>query len=469
MQRYPIAYLRRSSADATDPGDISREAQETAVRELARRDGYNGELRILADWDRSADDTKEGRRTGYLAMLAAIDRGECDVVYAASLDRLYRSMRTFVRLTDAAKAHGTRIVTLREGVLGGDGSPMAQAFAEITAVFSGLELRTTKARAAGAMAERRKRGDYIGRAGYGYRLARNEAGAIIQEPDPDRPLEPILEAVRETGGNILAACKLLNARGVPVPQGPSAERRRLDATPNWHPWPLRKIVARSVPEYLPAKGPSGRRTPTHALLAQLLVCHCGHVLTPEKAEAGRWRRSAYRCAHGNRTGRLAHGPLFVTEAAVVPWVRVEVEHLRLPVDAVQMGREATAERADLIAQRERLALGYARGGLAQATYEAEDGALVALLAALGDTEEAAAVSPIRPEEWDSWTPADLNAYIRAILERVTLGPDLRPVSAVWRNPALRRACDDPACTHCPTLRNGSLRAGQAGSTIATTT
>ena len=161
MQRYPIAYLRRSSADANNPGDVSLEAQGAAIRELAHRDGYDGEVRILTDWDRSADDAKEGRRAGFLAMLAAIDRGEVDVVYAASLDRLYRSMRTFVRLTDAAKVHGTRIVTLREGVLGGDGSPMAQAFAEITAVFSGLELRTTKARAAVAMAVRRERGDRI--------------------------------------------------------------------------------------------------------------------------------------------------------------------------------------------------------------------------------------------------------------------------------------------------------------------
>ena len=436
MQRYPIAYLRRSSADSTDPGDVSRETQESAVRELAHRDGYNGDLRILADWDRSADEAKEGRRTGFLAMLAAIDRGECDVVYAASLDRLYRSMRTFVRLTDAAKANDTRIVTLREGVLGGDGSPMAQAFAEITAVFSGLELRTTKARAAGAMAVRRARGDHIGRAGYGFRLARNEAGAIVTEPDPDRPLEPVLAAVRETGGNVLAACKLLNARGVPVPQGPSAERRRLDASPAWHPWPLRRIVERNAPDLLPARGASGRRQPTNRLLAQLLICHCGHVLTPEGR--GRWGTPAYRCAHGNRIGREAHGPMFVTEAAVLPWVKAELARLRLPVDAVKLGQEASAERADLEAQRERLALAFARGGLKQPAYEAEDGALAARLAEIGDTEEAAAVSPIRPEEWDDWTPADLGSYIRSILRSVQLGVDMRPVSALWRNPALRQ-------------------------------
>src|SRR5450759_2266171 len=159
-------------------------------------------------------------------MLAAIDRDEVDVVYAASLDRLYRSMRTFVRLTDAAKAQGVRIVTLREGVLGGDGSPMAQAFAEITAVFSGLELRTAKARAAGGLAVRRDRGDHIGMVGYGWRLARDAGGKLVRterggnvlEPDPQRPLGPILAAVREAG-SILGGCKLLEARSVPAPDG----------------------------------------------------------------------------------------------------------------------------------------------------------------------------------------------------------------------------------------------------------
>jgi len=60
MQRYPIAYLRRSSADATDPGDVSREAQEAAIRELARRDGYTGDVRTLSmkkgRWSSLVDD-----------------------------------------------------------------------------------------------------------------------------------------------------------------------------------------------------------------------------------------------------------------------------------------------------------------------------------------------------------------------------------------------------------------------------
>jgi DNA invertase Pin-like site-specific DNA recombinase len=437
MQRYPIAYLRRSSADATDPGDVSREAQEAAVRELARRDGYTGDVRTLTDWDRSADEAKEGRRAGFLAMLAAIERGECDVVYSASLDRLYRSMRTFVRLTDAAKAHDVRIVTLREGVLGGDGSPMAQAFAEITAVFSGLELRTTKARAAGALAVRRERGDHIGRVGYGYQLARNDAGAIVAAPDPTRPLGPIVDAVRD-GGSILAGCKLLRLRGIPAPDGGMM----------WGSTTLRRIIERAAPELIPAVGPTGRRQPTHAALAQLLVCHCGHVLTPEGRR--KWGRVAYRCTRGNRLGRDVHGPCWVAEASVLPWVRDELARLRLvdpetgePIDAVTLAADNAAQRDALAGRLDRAnemyVLGPKAGGWTRERRDAEAAAVAAELERLGDAEATLGVSPIRPEEWDTWTPADLGSYIRAILRSVTLGPDMRPLEALWRNRKLRRA------------------------------
>jgi DNA invertase Pin-like site-specific DNA recombinase len=415
MQRYPIAYLRRSSADASDPGDVSRGAQEAAVRELARRDGYNGEVRLLADWDRSADEAKESRRAGFLAMLAAIERGEVDVVYAASLDRLYRSMRTFVRLTDAAKAHDVRIVTLREGVLGGDGSPMAQAFAEITAVFSGLELRTTKARAAGALAVRRERGDHIGRCGYGYLLARNDKGAIVTVPDPARPLEPIVGAVREAG-SILGGCKLLQARGIPAPDG----------GPTWGSTTLRRIIERAAPALIPTAGPSGRRTPTHSVLAQLLACHCAHILTPEPS------RQAYRCMRGNRIGRDVHGASWVNEAAILPWIKVEVARLRIP-DAVTLATDNAAQRDALAGRLERAHEVYVAGGWTRERHAAEVAAVTAELERLGDAEVVAAVPRI------DWTgePRSVNAVLRAILERVDLGPDLRPVSAVWTVPEWR--------------------------------
>jgi DNA invertase Pin-like site-specific DNA recombinase len=414
VQRYPIAYVRRSSADANNPGDVSREAQENAVHELAKREGHNGDLRILTDWDRSADEAKESSRTAFLAMLAAIERGEVSAVYAASLDRLYRSLRTFVRLTDAAKAHDVRIVTLREGVLGGDGSPMAQAFAEITAVFSGLELRTTKARAAGALAVRRHRGDHIGRVGYGYRLARNAAGAIVAEPDPEHPLEPIIEAVREAG-SILGGAKLLGRRGVPPPAG----------GPRWGSTTLRRIIERAAPELVPTAGPSGRRTPTHSVLAQLLVCHCGHVLTPDPS------RHAYRCTIGNRTGREAHGPLWVSEKALLPWLKAEAARVRLPRDVSEVRDADKARALDLSARRARIVESYIEGLIDKEDRDARLGAIDAELETLEASEVVLDFSPT--VDW-SWDPERLGAVLRTFWRYVQLGPDLLPVSATWRLP-----------------------------------
>lgn len=420
MQRYPIAYVRRSSADAENPGDVSREAQEAAIRDLARRDGHNGNLRVLVDWDKSADEAKESKRTALLAMLAAIEAGEVSAVYAASLDRLYRSIRTFVRLTDAARKHDTRIVTAREGVLGGDGSPMAQAFAEITAVFAGLELRTAKARASGALAVRQARGDHIGRAGYGQKLARNEAGAIVTVPDPEHPLEPILAAVREAG-SILGACKLLTARGVPVPGKPRTNGDR----PIWHPTPLRRIIERNAPELVPPSGPSGRRTPTHAALAQLLVCHCGHVLTPGG-------RNDYRCTNGNRTGREAHGPMWVSEAAILPALQAEAGHLRVPGDRAEMAETVDGRRDAIRARLARYAELYAEGTHDRERYDAEKERANRDLAAL-DAETVAVAIP-SAIDW-TWPAETLNTVLRALWASVKLDRTMRvpgPEAFDWR-------------------------------------
>src|SRR5579859_2727460 len=155
----PVAYLRKSRSD--DPTrEVSREVQESAVRALAARDGINGELQVLVDWDRSADQSKTEQRTAYRELIRGIEAGELGPVYAYSADRLYRSMGTYIALMESARAHRVRIVT-PAGTIGGDGSPMATAFAQVGATFAELELNTAKARARAAYAARVARGDHI--------------------------------------------------------------------------------------------------------------------------------------------------------------------------------------------------------------------------------------------------------------------------------------------------------------------
>ena len=423
MDRYPVAYLRRSSADEANPGDVSREVQEKAVRDLAERDGHNGELRVFTDWDRSADEAKEAKRAAFLSMLSAIEKGEVSTVYAYALDRLYRSMRTFVRLTDAAKARNVRIVTLREGVLGGDGSPMAQAFAQITAVFSELELNTAKARARSALNARVLRGDVLGQPGYGVRHVRQD-GRIVAELDPDHPIGPILDAYREAG-SVLAACRLLNERGIPAPKGGAI----------WGTSTLTRVLEANAPETLPRKTITGRRQPSHAALAQLVTCpHCHARLTPNLI------RRQYYCRNGARD-RSTHPRYVASEVALMAFAEAEAARLLVPdvallMDGIEARRDALAER------RARIADNYEVGLFDRPTRDAK---LAAIAREMDELEGQAQVVEIPPSiDWHAAKghPTELNAVLRVIWREIRLDPEMTPLDALWTRPEWRRG-DDP--------------------------
>jgi DNA invertase Pin-like site-specific DNA recombinase len=409
--RYPVGYLRRSSADEGNPGDVSREAQEAAIRDLAHRDGHNGDLRLFEDWGRSADEAKLSRRVAFLALLSAIERGEVSAVYAYALDRLYRSSKTFWRLTDAARAHDVRIVTQREGVLGGDGSPMATAFAEITAVFASLELNTVKARNATALAARRARGDVMA-APYGKKLAKVD-GRVALVDNPEKPLAPLLDAYTKAG-TVLGACKLLDAAGVVRPRHGGV----------WQPASLSAILARAG--VLPSRG-HRKHFSSQALLAGLLRCHCGRSLTPDTTTRG------YYCANGKRIGSPIHGKTWVSESTLMPFVRDEMAHLDLP-DAYTAAESHEAERTALLERRRRLGRAYADGLWTDDDYQAELRAIARALDDLGDVESVVAIPPI---DWDA-PVADVNEALRAILARIELDANMHPLPPVWRVPGMRR-------------------------------
>jgi DNA invertase Pin-like site-specific DNA recombinase len=421
--QFAACYLRRSQADDANPGAVSREAQEAAVRGLVARDGYTGQLREYVDWNRSADEAKEGKRTAFLAMLKAIERGQISVLYAASIDRLYRSMRTFVALQDAAKAHDVRIVTAREGVLGGDGSPMAQAFSEISAVFTSMELNTIKARNSAALAARRARGDRMGSPPYGQRIVRDATGQAVRpiqwEPDPERPLQVLLDAYA-TAGSVQGACKLLNAQHVPTPQG--------GAGAVWQPASLTNILDRA--EVLPAHG-HRRHFSRAALLAGLLVCPqpgCGRTMTPD---VGRPAGRGYYCAQGKKLGSAVHGRWWAAESAVLPWIKTEVARLRTP-DAAETAEADEQTRLQLAAKQTRVIDLYADGLIGKADRDRRLAAIAEQVAKLDARQEVVAIPAV---DWD-WPVEALNPVLHALFFPVRLRRR-GPPQITWRVPEWR--------------------------------
>lgn len=412
----PVAYVRRSSASANNPGEISHADQMAAVRELAHRHGFNGDLVVYDDWGKSADVAKESKRTEFNRMLQAVERGEVSHIFAAKVDRLYRSGKTFYRLIEAAKRNGVHVETKQEGVMGGDGSPMAQAFSAITAIFAELELNTIKARVAGGFEMRRERGDTFGQPPYGYRHGRGEDGRIIFERDPDVPLETVLDAYREAG-SVLGACRILEDRGVPAPKGGQ----------RWATSALSRVIDREAPEMRPRRSAGGRRRAASAPLAHLVVCpFCGVRMTPSPT------RGQLYCRNGARD-RDVHPRYSVQQRPIIDFLKAESALLALPpVEVVMEGME---ERREAITDRlERFTELYGEGAIDKAKLAAERKRATADMDRL---EGEAAIVNVPPKiDWD-WPPAELNAVLRVLWREVTLDERMQPVEAVWTRPEWR--------------------------------
>jgi DNA invertase Pin-like site-specific DNA recombinase len=413
MTANPAAYLRRSYVDVNSPGDISREAQRAAVGRLAAADGHNGNLIEYDDWGVSADVAKSALRTAYAQLLEDMEAGKVSAVYAFDVDRLYRDPRDLIRLQNAARAHGVKIVTTGGRLAIGDGDdPAAEAFAFIGAVFGRMELQKAKKRARAAREARIARGDRFGQPLYGFLHVREATGRIVRAPNPAQPLAPILAAYRDAG-TVLGAARLLNARGIPGAKGGK-----------WYTAQLTRVLEAHAPELLPRRGSSGARIRASAVLSQVIRCHCGHTMTPNTH-----RRQLY-CSRG--TILPGHGRYTVQEAALLPWIREEAGRLVTP-DRVSLEAENQARRADLDEQRQRLGWAVADGLLDRDL--AKDRA-AAIDAELARVDTAATIVEIPAIDWQG-APAALNAVLRAMWQYVELDEQMNPVRAEWRVPEWR--------------------------------
>ena len=418
MARYPAAYIRRSVADAGNPGDVSREVQERAVRELAHHDGHNGDVRLFTDWARSADEEKEAKRTEFRAMLGQLEEGRISDIYAYSLDRLARSTTTFARLLKAAKDKNVRVVTQREGDLSDNGNPMSWAYGFLVSFFAEFELRMAKARSQSVAERRHARGDAWGYAPFGWRNERQD-GAIVRVPDAARPVDPVLQAYRDAG-TVLGAARLLRERGIKAPRG--GER--------WSTFTVARIIEHNAPELLPQRTATGRRmTPPKAVFAGLLRCHCGGVLTPNMA------RHNYYCWRGRDGGRGYHGQYNVQESELLPWAMAEAARLRVP-DRVIVERERGTARDRLEGRRAKIADMFEVGGITRDEYLRRLAAVKAAEKQLDEQEAATEVLAVPELDW-TWPPEAVNTVLRAMWSEIRLDASMHPVKAEWRVPGWR--------------------------------
>lgn len=193
-------------------GETSTARQEKDCRALASAKGLDV-VEVFSDVDLSA--FKPGVvRPAYERMIAAAEAGELDVVVVWKVDRLARSLREFVRVTELLDEHGVSLLSVNESF--DTSSPMGRAMMQIVSVFAELEsgtisLRTKSAKAHSAALGKPNGG---GRRPYGY-TDQTFAELVPEEAD----------VLRTTARRALAGESLhgiaagLNRRGVRTSEG----------------------------------------------------------------------------------------------------------------------------------------------------------------------------------------------------------------------------------------------------------
>jgi DNA invertase Pin-like site-specific DNA recombinase len=419
-----VAYLRRSRVDDTRTGTVSYEAQEAAVRTMAGRWGHD-DVQILVDWGRSGGSEK--RRPGYLQLRVLIEAGQVTDVFSYDLSRLTRSLEEWIKLATLCRDRGVRIHLSKEGTFDFS-TASGEMLANILASVAQAVRRWASERSSETISSLRARGATIGRKPYGGR--------------PGEDLEAVKAAYLEAG-SFYGAARLLNDSKHAAPNAVLGIKRRAKDGQSTKParwvassvaWIIRHQAPGMASERATTAGP---QRPGRYALQGLVRCHCGRLLSPFQYRSGRKVYTTYRCS-GGRVDPTHGRPYAVPEHVLLDWARKEGDQLSVPGDTAQLREETNTKRAELDARRERILDMYEGGHVDR---DERDRRLAPVYAELERLDAAAGVmflAKIPSIDWDA-TPDSLNGVLRALWARIDVGPDLKPVSAVWRVPEWRSA------------------------------
>jgi DNA invertase Pin-like site-specific DNA recombinase len=202
-----IGYIRVSTEQQAEEG-VSLSAQEAKVR--AYCDLYGHELvRIEAD----AASASSLKRDGLTRALASLDAGEADALVVVKLDRLTRSVRDLDTLLHGYfGAGGHDLVSIGEQVdtTTATGRLMLGMLMQVSQWEREVIAERTKA----ALQHKKARGEYVGQAPYGYRLAADGV-RIEADPDEQRALD-LMRELQASGMSLRGIAAALEQDGVPA-------------------------------------------------------------------------------------------------------------------------------------------------------------------------------------------------------------------------------------------------------------
>ncbi len=152
-----VGYLRCSTQEQAESG-LGIEAQRRAIEAEANARGWVVTT-YLSDLGVSGKSTRN--REGFAAAVAMIEAGGADILVAAKVDRLARSLRDFCELLDRAESNGWTVMALDAPF--DATTPSGRAMLQILGTFAELERRLISARVTDALAVKKSEGVQLGR------------------------------------------------------------------------------------------------------------------------------------------------------------------------------------------------------------------------------------------------------------------------------------------------------------------
>lgn len=150
-----IGYVRVSTREQAENGG-SLDAQRATLEHEASRRGWH--LRIIEDAGASGKDLK---RPGLALALRLLEVGNADVLVAAKLDRLSRSVLDFANLVERSRRQGWGLVALDVGA--DTSTPQGEMLVNVMVAFAQYERRLIGQRTRDGLAVKKAQGVRLGR------------------------------------------------------------------------------------------------------------------------------------------------------------------------------------------------------------------------------------------------------------------------------------------------------------------
>jgi DNA invertase Pin-like site-specific DNA recombinase len=220
-----IGYVRVSTNEQAENG-VSLAAQKHRIREYCKANGWTC-VAILADDGYSGKDLRRPALQRFLAGMVT-KKAPIGALVVSKLDRLTRSVRDLIRLTELLLKQSIALVSIQEAV--DTSTATGKMFYTLVTVVSEWERGVIGERTREALAHKRRNGERIGSIPYGFTLARD-----------GKHLVPV-----PAEGKVLALIGKERAKGLSyglIADGLNADRIPTKGGGQWHAMTVRSVLA----------------------------------------------------------------------------------------------------------------------------------------------------------------------------------------------------------------------------------